>query len=601
MSLAIRLLGKPAIERDGVLVAAARGRKAWALLLYLLLAERPPPRARLATLLFADADDPLGALRWSLAELRRVLEDPLVLRGDPPLLRLSPAATVDVLALMTVEGDDVSGAEWEGELLEGMSFPGCPAFETWLTYQRRQVGGARQALLHKAALERLGKGDAVGATELAARLVSLDPLELRSQELLIRCLARSGDRAGAERQLAACDELFERELGVRPGPELRLAAREGEDQVVGAAGDRDAALGQLKAGRAAIDAGAVEPGIDCLRIACAEAAACDDPGLRTRALVALGSALVHAVRGRDEEAAAVLHEALALADRADERPAAGLACRELGYIDVQAGRNASGGRWLAKATELATSDEQRCAILGIRGMALSDRAHYPAALELLKRSVELAEGCGQARQAAWSLSLIGRIHLLRGNQAAAATALDRSLELVAAERWTAFRPWPESLRAEVSLRSGRPDRALDRVQRAFRLACRLGDPCWEATAARVIGLAHVAQGNERSAREWLRQARVRATRVSDPYEWVHGHVLDALASLAIEAEDDDADEIVKALKDLAARAGMRELAVRAHLHEARLGVPGALDAALVLGAEIDNPVLDELLRLAVPA
>ena len=601
MSLAIRLLGKPAIERDGVVVVAARGRKAWALLLYLLLAERPPPRARLATLLFADADDPLGALRWSLAELRRVLEDPLVLRGDPPLLRLSPAATVDVLALTTVEGDDVSGAEWEGELLEGMSFPGCPAFETWLTYQRRQVGGARQALLHKAALERLGKGDAAAATELAARLVSLDPLELRSQELLIRCLARSGDRGGAERQLAACDELFERELGVRPGLELRLAAREGEDQVVGAAGDRDAALGQLEAGRAAIDAGAVEPGIDCLRLACAEAAACDDPGLRTRALVALGSALVHAVRGRDEEAAAVLHGALALADRGDERPAAGLACRELGYIDVQAGRNASGGRWLAKATELATSDEERCAILGIRGMALSDRAHYPAALELLKRSVELAEGCGQARQAAWSLSLIGRIHLLRGDQAAAATALDRSLELVAAERWTAFRPWPESLRAEVSLRSGRPDRALDRVQRAFRLACRLGDPCWEATAARVIGLAHVAQGNERSAREWLRQARVRATRVSDPYEWVHGHVLDALASLAIEAEDDDADEIVKALKDLAARAGMRELAVRADLHEARLGVPGALDAALVLGAEIDNPVLDELLRSAVPA
>jgi hypothetical protein len=82
---------------------------------------------------------------------------------------------------------------------------------------------------------------------------------------------------------------------------------------------------------------------------------------------------------------------------------------------------------------------------------------------------------------------------------------------------------------------------------------------------------------------------------------VHGHVLDALASLEIETEDDDADEIVKELKDLAARAGMRELAVRAHLHEARLGVPGALDAALLLGAEIDNPVLDELLRSAVPA
>jgi tetratricopeptide (TPR) repeat protein len=455
--------------------------------------------------------------------------------------------------------------------------------------------------MHEAALERLGAGDAASATELAARLVSLDPLELRSQELLIRCLARSGDRAGAERQAAACEELFARELGMRPGPELRLAAHEGEDPFVGAAGDRHAALGQLEAGQAAIDAGAVEPGIDCLRLAYGEAAACDDLGLRTRALVALGSALVHAVRGRDEEGAAVLHEALALAGQADDRRAAGTACRELGYIDVQAGRNASGGRWLAKATELASSDEERCAILGIRGMALSDRAYYPAALELLERSVELAESCGQARQAAWSLSLIGRVHLLRGELAAAATALDRSLELVVNERWTAFRPWPESLRAEVSLRTGRPDRALDRVQRAFRLACRLGDPCWEATAARMIGLAHAAEGCARSAHEWLWQARSRATRVSDPYEWVHGHVLDAMASFAIDADDDEAGEIVQSLKELAARAGMRELAVRGHLHEARLGVEGALEAAVVLGAEIDNPALEELLRCAVPA
>jgi DNA-binding SARP family transcriptional activator len=594
-------LGKPSIQRDGVSVAPPRGRKAWALLLYLLLAERPPPRARLASLLFADADDPLGALRWSLAELRRVLDDPLVLRGDPPLLRLSPSATVDVLALIAVEGGDVNWDDWEGELLEGMPFPGCPAFETWLTYQRRHLAGARQALMHEKALERLGTGDAEGAAELAARLVSLDPLELRSQELLIRCLARSGDKSGAERQLAACEDLFERELGVRPEPELRLAALEDLASVTTAAGDPAAALGQLEAGRAAIDAGAVQPGIDCLRLACAEAAACDDPRVRARALVALGAALVHAVRGRDQEGAAVLHEALALAGQADERQAAGMACRELGYIDVQAGRNASGGRWLAKATKLATSDAERCSILGIRGMALSDRAHYPAALELLGRSVQLAESCGQARQAAWSLSLIGRVHLLRGNLAAAAAGLDRSLELVANERWTAFRPWPESLRAEISLQTGRPDRARDRVQLAFRLACRLRDPCWEAIAARVIGLIHAAQGDARGAHEWLWQARSRATRVSDPYEWVHGYVLDAMASLAIDTDDDEAGEIVKALKELAARAGMRELVARGHLHEARLGVPGSLEAALVHGAEIDNPALDELLRSARPA
>ena len=76
MRLAIRLLGTPQIERDGAAMPAPRGRKTWAVLAYLLLCERPPPRSRVASLLFSEADDPLGALRWSLVELRRALGDP---------------------------------------------------------------------------------------------------------------------------------------------------------------------------------------------------------------------------------------------------------------------------------------------------------------------------------------------------------------------------------------------------------------------------------------------------------------------------------------------------------------------------------------------
>ena len=589
------------MERDGVLVPPPRGRKAWALLAYLALSERPPIRAQLASLLFAEADDPLGALRWSLAELRRALDDPLVLRGDPPALRLPVDATVDVLALTGPREGEAIPPDWEDELLAGMSFPGAPAFETWLVYQRRYLSGACQARVHEDALELLAAGDAAGASDLAARLVALDPLEQRSQELLIRCLARSGDSAAAERQLLACEELLERELGVPPGPELRLAARESNDPAAGAVGDRGTALGQLEAGRAALDAGAVEPGLECLRLACAEAAACGDAALRARSLAALGSALVHAVRGRDQEGAAFLHEALALADEAGERDTAALVCRELGYIDVQAGRGPSAGRWLIRATELAASDEELCAVLGVRGMALSDRAHYPAALELLQRSIAVAERSGRPRQAAWSLSLVGRVHLLRDELAEAIAALERSLELVASERWTAFRPWPESLRAEASLRSGRPDLAAERLEGAYRLACRLGDPCWEAAAARVMGLVSSADGDRRRAREWLADARQRANRVADPYEWVHGHVLDAMAGLAIDAEDADAGEIVGALGELAGRAGMRELVVRAHVHGARLGSPGALEAGRLLAAGIENPALEQLIGRAVPA
>src|SRR3954447_4194603 len=99
MTVLVRLLGAPSIEVDGATAPAPRGRKAWALLAYLLLAERPPTRRRLATLLFPDADDPLGALRWSLAEVRQSLRPHVEVTGDPVSLVLGDGVTVDVSLL----------------------------------------------------------------------------------------------------------------------------------------------------------------------------------------------------------------------------------------------------------------------------------------------------------------------------------------------------------------------------------------------------------------------------------------------------------------------------------------------------------------------
>jgi DNA-binding SARP family transcriptional activator len=591
--LAIRLLGKPRIERDGVPLAPPRGRKTWALLAYLLLCERPPPRSRVAGSLFSEADDPLGALRWTLADLRRTLGAPDVVHGDPLELRLGADVSVDITRALASTGDP-GVALADGELLEGMTFPSSPVFDSWLGVMRRSVAGAARALAHDGAVARLAAGDLGAATELATDLVARDPLDQPAQELLIRCLARSGRQAEAERQLAECEALFGRELGIQPGPELRLAAREPSALPGSAVGDRDAALGQLEAGEAALEAGAVEPGIEILRQACAEAAAAGDVGLQARALATLGSALVHALRGRDEEGALRLHEALRLADASGQPRTAAIACRELGYIDTQAGRNPSAGRWLARATELAEGNDELCAVLGVRGMALSDRAHYAPALELLHKSVARADRCGRRRQAAWSLSLVGRIHVLRGDLSLAASTLDESLAIVAAERWTAFRPWPEALRAEVSLIGGHRAQAADALDRSFRLACRLGDPCWEAMSVRLAGLLALEAGDLGAARDRFADARARVTRVSDAYAWVHAHVLDSAAALAVRTQAPDARELVDRLTALAERCGMRELVVRAHVHRARLGDRASLEAASLLAADIDNPALAAL-------
>ena len=388
-------------------------------------------------------------------------------------------------------------------------------------------------------------------------------------------------------------KLSREELGREPGPALREAALARLPLAPPAGGDAAAAQAQLDAGHAAIAAGAVEPGIDVLRLSCAEAEASGDTALHARCLVALGTALAHSVRGRDGEAAASLRAALTTAGDTPERETVVAACRELGFVESQAGRVTSAGRWLARATELATTDAEQCSVLSVRALTLSDRAHYEAALRLADESTQRALQAGDRRSAAYSLSLAGRVHLLRGDASQAQATLWRCLTHVTSEGWVGLRPWAEIMLAEVELMTGRADAASARLDTAYELACRLGDPCWEGMGARAIGLLHQAAGDLELARDWFAEARRRSSRVSDRYVWVYAHSLDAAAGVAIELGDPEARELVSELTEVSARSGMRELVVRARIHAGRLGDPGALEAALMLAAEIDNPSAGE--------
>src|SRR4051794_2000353 len=138
MSLAVHLLGHPHVSRPDPGGYQVRSRKSWAVLAYLLLGERPPARSRLASLLFAEADDPLRALRWSLAELRRCLGPQVSLDGDPVVLRLPGDALVDVTAVL--HGSWPGAVDLPGlgaELLDGAVVRAAPAFEAWLLSERR--------------------------------------------------------------------------------------------------------------------------------------------------------------------------------------------------------------------------------------------------------------------------------------------------------------------------------------------------------------------------------------------------------------------------------------------------------------------------------
>jgi DNA-binding SARP family transcriptional activator len=579
MPLTIRLLGRPRLEDGEGVLPPPRGGKAWGLLAYLVLAEHPATRRRLAGLLFGEADDPLATLRWSLAELRRTIGVPTSLRGDPPALELPPGAVVDVTRVLA---DEDVPADWlAGELLEGMPFP--PAFEAWLSVERRHCAAAAEALMHERAVAGLAAGRHEAAARLATELVGRNPFDEGHHELLVRSLALGGDRTAALARAEECDALFRSELGVAPSPAVRRAAYAARERAFH--GTRAAAAAQLEAGQAAASAGAFETAVERLRRACAEAAGCGDDGLRARALVALGETLIHAVRGRDEEGAAVLHQAITVAERAGDRAASATAHRELGYVDVQAGRRERARTWLAKAEALAEGDDEVAALRGVQGMSASDEADYPVARQRLEESVWLAGG---GRQAAWSLSLLGRLHLLRGDDGAARSAVDRSLAFTDAERWLAFRPWPDTLAAELEVRAGAVDAAAERLERAFTVACEVEDPCWEGAAARGIGLLAARRGDDAAAREWLHEAVARCTRVPDRYEWAHGFVLEALAAIG----DDDA---ALELDALAARTGMRELSVWALLHRSRSEGTALLESARLLAEDIDNPRLTRAL------
>lgn len=596
----IRLLGPPTVERDGSPARPPRGRKAWALLSYLLLAERPPSRRRLAELLFGEAEDPLGALRWTLAELRRTLAVPDVLTGDPVITTLGEETVIDVQLLTGQYAELADPAlllTFGGELLEGVELTSCPEFESWLLVERHRVSATIEARLHHAAIALVAAGRAADAIPYASRAAALNPLEEGNHELLIRSFAMAGDRTAAEQQIAACEDVLRRELGVEPSAALREAATvsPGSPRVMALNG-RAAAASQLEAGRAAIVAGATDAGLQCLRRAVAEAAYCRDVALQARTLAALGGALVHAVRGRDEEGAIVLQEAILLAEQAGDRATAATAHRELGFVEVQAGRRATADTWLAKAQALAETDEEFAAILGVRGMNASDIADYPAAFEYLQESVERADRCSDHRQQAWSLSILARAHLLRAEHSQAAVAVTRSLKLVRQQRWIAFLPWPQALRAELDLYAGDLDAAADGFEQAWVLGCQLNDPCWEGMAARGLGLLNADRGDHAAATRWLTQAASRCSSVSDRYQWVHAHVLDAAITAALDHDSHEAARPLLAnLTALAARCDLRELVVRAELHRVRLGDPTALASARLLSANIDNPALTRLL------
>jgi DNA-binding SARP family transcriptional activator len=355
--LEIQLLGPPQIVIDGRPSRAPRGRKAWALLAFLLLSRSTVTRERLAALLFADADDPLGAVRWNLAELRRALTGEASLGGDPISLGLPGDAVVDVHVLSSATWMEAVRVRGLGrELLEGIDVSANAAFETWLLAERRHVTGLSAAVLREAATARLAAGSAREAIDLATKLVAFDEFDEEAHALLARAYVASGAIPEARQHVAAAANRLRRELGTEPTATLLNAVDTALiAPLPGPHWDRTSGSVEslITAGEAAVSAGVLEPGFEILRRAVADAHDVGDRLLEARALVALGTAFIHGARGRDGEGAKALHAAVALGHDIGAPAISSEASRELGYVELKQARYERAAAWLDRAISLA--------------------------------------------------------------------------------------------------------------------------------------------------------------------------------------------------------------------------------------------------------
>jgi DNA-binding SARP family transcriptional activator len=234
-ALVVEVLGGLQVLRDGRPLPLPPSRRARALLGYLAVQGRAQPRQRLCDLLWDGPDDPRGALRWSLAKLRPIVEGSaggrgLLAEGDAVALVLGPeeldlaavrAATDGGLERADLAALRSAAARFRGELLEGLEAPGCYRFEEWAASERAAARRLRLALLD--ALVARCADDPEEALVQARARVAADPLSEAGHVAVLRLLGRLGRTREGLEQYETCRQILASGLGARPSAELERA------------------------------------------------------------------------------------------------------------------------------------------------------------------------------------------------------------------------------------------------------------------------------------------------------------------------------------------------------------------------------------------
>jgi predicted ATPase/DNA-binding SARP family transcriptional activator len=218
-TLEIRMLGQLTICRRDAALELPASRKVRALLAYLALAPHAVTRSQLCELLWDVPNDPRGELRWCLSKVRSLVDEPdrrrVVTQADTVKLDLTECfvdateiaqalQTIDTIALERLR---VLAGLFAGDFLDGLEIDNSPAFDGWLTAQRRRFRAYHATLLEHL-VKSVADDQALGYLE---KWLELAPFDRRVHEVFLHALARRDRFREGDEHLAAAIRLFEAE------------------------------------------------------------------------------------------------------------------------------------------------------------------------------------------------------------------------------------------------------------------------------------------------------------------------------------------------------------------------------------------------------
>jgi DNA-binding SARP family transcriptional activator len=560
--LDVRLLGRPTVFVAGVPAPPPKGAKPWGLLAYLASTGRAHTRTELAELLFCEAADPLGALRWNLAALRRLLDRPDALKGDAIHLDLTDAR-IDTHELdrgeLTLFDGDVPGL-----LLSGLSFGDSPRFELWLAGERARIERQTTSLLRETALRAVAVGDHDTAIAHAGRLVSIDPLDEGHQALLIRAHALAGDAPAARAQFDRCRAVLRAELDLEPGPAVIAASHYAS---VVAATSRTVDIATVEAWMTvawqSFLAGSVDHGIDLGRSAVAMADQHDDIGLRITARLFFAAMLSIAVRAWDESAT-VTTEVIHLAEGSPSGFEAATARGILAGIELMRADYGAATRHATAGAALTTDPGARALNLTFLGAVAADAGNAATAVGLAVDAVAVAEGSGDPIRILYAEAYAGHALLLADDPGAARPHVERAVAVAAP--MLALLPWPLAMLSEIETRAGHLDVASHIAGQAAAMSATTDIAYQRGLALRAYALVDIARHDTEQAVDRLTKALSFARRTTGEgytFHWPVAWILDTLATTTVATEPKASRRWSHTLLDHATAHGMTAFATRA--------------------------------------